>query len=39
MTLVVAAPAAAQSSSLTNVFAGLNMAVFEGDPGFGFTAA
>lgn len=38
MTLAVAAPAAAQTTSTTNVFAGLNMAVFEGDPGFGFTA-
>ena len=37
MTLVIAAPAAAQSSSLTNVFAGLNLAVFEGETGFGFT--
>ena len=37
LTLTVAAPAAAQSTSLTTVFAGLNLAAFEDVGGVGFT--
>ena len=37
VTVAVAAPAAAQSSPLTTVFGGLNLAVFEGEGGAGFT--
>src|SRR5262245_23528591 len=38
LTLTIAAPAAAQSSNLTTVFGGLNLAIFEGETGVGFTA-
>lgn len=38
LTLSIAAPAAAQSSNLTTVFGGLNLAIFEGETGVGFTA-
>jgi hypothetical protein len=40
LTLAAAAPAAAQmatAASTASVFAGINMGIFEGDPGFGFT--